>query len=499
MGPFDFPTEIVDAKALDRTVRHLREIGVILPTFAQLTDPSTIPPDITASLDNIDPDAPRPANLFRVHWYNDDDRTGHVAVPAYLELPKQLTGVDARIVAILGQRFPLIGAHKVLAAYACMVPRLVTGQFEPERQRAIWPSTGNYCRGGVAISRILGCRGVAVLPAGMSAERFKWLEKWVTAPSDIVRTPGSESNVREIYDACATLAKDSSNVVINQFSEFGNYLVHYWCTGRAIESVFQDIRARNPEVRLVAFAAGTGSAGTLGAGDYLKDVHGAKIVASEPLECPTMLYNGYGEHRIQGIGDKHIPLIHNVMNTDLVAGVSDRGSDHLDLVFNTDAGHTYLTKRRKLDPDLVRGLATLGYSGIANIIAAIKVARSLDLTEDDVVITVATDGADLYQSDRKHVLKTDFAGAFDEVNAAEVFAEHMLGAGHDHVIELDHAERRRIFNLGYFTWVEQQGIGLGDFDRRKDQRFWRDLRSQLPVWDEMIQEVNARTGVNLPS
>ena len=102
----------------------------------------------------------------------------------------------------------MIGAHKVLAAYACLVPRLVTGQFDPAQDRAVWPSTGNYCRGGVAISRILGCRGVAVLPAGMSQERFDWLERWVADPADIIRTPGTESNVKEIYDKCAELARD---------------------------------------------------------------------------------------------------------------------------------------------------------------------------------------------------------------------------------------------------------------------------------------------------
>ena len=100
-------------------------------------------------------------------------------------------------------------------------PRLVSGRFDPTRQRAVWPSTGNYCRGGVAISKIIGCRGVAVLPAGMSAERFEWLERWVAEPGDIVRTPGTESNVKEIYDACAELARDPANEIVNQFSGLG--------------------------------------------------------------------------------------------------------------------------------------------------------------------------------------------------------------------------------------------------------------------------------------
>ena len=250
----------------------------------------------------------------------------------------------------------------------------------PPVHKAVWPSTGNYCRGGVAISRILGCRGVAVLPAGMSRERFDWLQRWVRSPADIVRTPGTESNVKEIYDKCHELARDPANVILNQFSEFGNYLVHFHCTGRALGAIFEDLRTPRPGLRLAAFVAATGSAGTLAAGDYLKADYGARIVAVEALECPTMLYNGYGEHNIQGIGDKHIPLIHNVMNTDIVVGVSDRSTDALDVLFNTEAGRGYLARRRRIDPALVAALDGLGLSGIANVLAAIKTAKHLDLT-----------------------------------------------------------------------------------------------------------------------
>ena len=251
-------------------------------------------------------------------------------------LPSELTGVPAPIVVLFGRRFPMIGAHKVLAAYACLVPRLVTGQFDPSHDRAVWPSTGNYCRGGVAISRILGCRGVAVLPAGMSRERFDWLQQWVAEPSDIIRTPGTESNVKEIYDKCAELARDRKNVILNQFSEFANYLIHYHCTGSAFDRVFGHLQQEHQDYRLAAFVCASGSAGTLGAGDRLKALHGSKIAAVEAIECPTMLYNGHGEHNIQGIGDKHIPLIHNVMNTDVVIGVSDAASDALNLLFGSE-------------------------------------------------------------------------------------------------------------------------------------------------------------------
>ena len=486
--------EIADGKVRQKAVKRLRELNVALPTLAELADPDLIPDRLQATLSGVDPDEPLAANLWRVHWFNDAARTGRVDVPGYLVLPETLTGVKAKIVVALGRRFPMIGAHKVLAAYGCLVPRLVTGRFDPTRDKAIWPSTGNYCRGGVAISRTLGCRGVAVLPAGMSQERFDWLEQWVSDPADIIRTPGTESNVKEIYDKCAELSRDPGNVIVNQFSEFGNYLVHYYCTGRALDRVFADLRSSEPGLRLTAFVAATGSAGTIAAGDYLKSIHGTKIAAVEPVECPTMLYNGYGEHNIQGIGDKHIPLIQNVMNTDLVAGVSDRSSDALNLLFNDSIGRAYLTKRRKLDSALVKEFVNIGLSGIANIIAAIKIAKRLELGASDAIITVATDSATLYDSERKSYLARHYPGGFDEVHAGEIFGHHLQAVADDHLIELTHVDRRRIFNLGYYTWVEQQGVPAADFDRRRQGAFWKELQATIPAWDKLIADFNEDTG-----
>ncbi|MCW2239389.1 pyridoxal-phosphate dependent enzyme [Azospirillum canadense] len=490
MNPFQLPASIIDHTVRDRTVRRLREAGVRLPTFMEMADP------VAASLvveQTVDPDSPDPANLRRVHWHNAADRRHLTETPGYLELPSALTGVPARILVVLGERFPMIGAHKVLPAYACLVVRLVSGLFDPARDKAVWPSTGNYCRGGVAISRILGCRGIAVLPEGMSAERFDWLARWVADPADVIRTPGSESNVKEIYDTCAELARHPDNDVINQFSEFPNYVVHRICTGRALAKVFEHA-GRGSSARLAAFVSSTGSAGTLAAGDHLKATYGARIVAVEPVGCPTMLYNGYGVHNIQGIGDKHIPLIQNVMNSDMVVGVSDLSTDTVNVLFNTPEGRAFLAERKGLSDELIGALGSVGISGIANILAAIKAAKRLDLTQDDVIVTVATDGAAMYGSERDKALARDFGNRFDQVAAAEVFGRALAGVGEDHVLELGHRDRQRIFNLGYFTWVEQQGIPLADFDQRRQQRFWDELCALVPVWDELIESVNRDAG-----
>ena len=486
---------VVDTAVYENTVARFKEAGVLLPTIGQLKDPSTIPAAIKAKLKDVNPDSPHPLNLFRVHWFNDGARTGLVDVPEHIELPTALTGVKARIVLALGNRFPMINAHKVLAAYGCLVPRLVTGQFDPTRHRAVWPSTGNYCRGGVAISRILGCHGTAVLPENMSKERFDWLDKWVSDPSDIVRTPGSESNVKEIYDTCAELDRDPSNIIFNQFCEFGNYLVHRNCTGAALEKLYRSLTQGRSNARLAAYISASGSGGTLAAGDHLKEKFGARIVAVEAAECPTLLNNGFGEHDIQGIGDKHVPYIHNVMNTDVVTAVSDLHTDQLLALFNTDEGRKYLVERRGIDAGLVARLSNLGMSSLCNMLAAIKTARYYGLGADDVILTVATDGAAMYTSEIDKTIGRNFCGRFDAINAGEIWGQSLAATTTDLLLEMTHVERKRVFNLGYFTWVEQQGVSLEEFSARASQSFWDGLQELVPAWDAMIAEFNARTGV----
>ena len=326
----------------------------------------------------------------------------------------------------------------------------------------------------------------------MSQERFDWLDLWCEEPAaDVIRTPGTESNVKEIYDACNELARDPTNFVLNQFCEFGNHLGHYEVTGRALEHVF-DVVAGDSGLRLAAFVSATGSAGTIGAGDRLKDTFGSRIVAVEALECPTMLENGFGEHNIQGIGDKHIPLIHNVMNTDVVVGISDRATDELDVLFNTDAGQAFLAERKGVPDHIIEALTHFGFSSTCNVLAAIKTARLLGYGPDDAIVTVATDGGSMYPSERLALLAERFNGEFTDVDAAEVFGRHLGDVDTDNMIECTARDRARIFNLGYYTWVEQQGTPFELFEQRRSQEFWRGLRRYLGVWDELITEFNAR-------
>jgi cysteine synthase A len=483
-------TAIVDQDAYDSNIKSLADTGLVLPRISDLADPPAKLVGKMAEIADADPDAPDPRNLFRVHWHNGADRRSLVEVPEHIVLPEALTGVKAKIVVALGNRFPMINTHKVLAAYGCLIPRLMSGAFDATKHRAVWPSTGNYCRGGVAIANLLGCRSIAVLPEGMSKERFDWLNRWLTDPNDIYRTPGTESNVKEIYDACHDLEKNPENLILNQFGEYGNYIIHRAVTGPALQRIFDHLNV-DKTLSARAFVAATGSAGTLAAGDHLKRALGTQTGVIEALECPTLLYNGYGEHNIQGIGDKHVPLIHNVMESDFVIGVSDASCDRLNLVFNTVAGRSYLSKHQGLPQEQIAQLSDLGLSSIANILGAIKYAKFNDLDEGDVVLTVATDGADMYHTEMAIAQNKHFSKGFGEVQAAEVFGQHILGAGIDHMIELGRFDRERIFNLAYYTWVEQQGTSLENFDRRREQSFWDGLLDLVPIWDGMIDRFNA--------
>jgi len=479
----------INESIVNKTAQYFKSRGINLPKISELIDPHTIDSKIINQLRLIDKNDPNPLNLYRVNWFNNLDHSSFLKAPEHIVLPSEFTGVEAKIIVNLGRLFPLITAHKVLAAYGCLLPRILNGTFDYESHKAVWPSTGNYCRGGVAISKILGLKSVAILPEGMSRERFSWLEKWVDNKQDIIKTTGTESNVKEIYDACNELKKDPKNDIINQFDEYYNYGIHRAVTGPSFEKSFLDVKG-DSNLKARFYVSASGSSGTLAAGDYLKDHLNAKIAVVEATECPTLLYNGYGEHNIQGIGDKHVPLIHNVMNSDFVVGVSDEATNNLNMVFNTEIGQAYLKNKKGFDNTFIKRLPEFGFSSIANILASIKLAKYMKLGPDDAIITVATDGADLYMTELEKT-KKDFHGIYDETVCAEIYGQHLKGASIDNMIELTQHDKERIFNLGYYTWVEQQGIKLEDFEKRRDQNFWNEHYNYMLSLDERVEAFNS--------
>ena len=481
----------IHREKLERTVQRARERNIIIPTFAQMKDPTLIPDAVKARLKEIGLWDVNSLNLFRITWKNEPTaHGGQYAGVNYIELPPSLTGVPARIICLVGKWFPT-GAHKVGATFGCLVPRLVTGQFDPTSQKAVWPSTGNYCRGGAYDATLLACESVAILPEEMSRERFEWL---ATVSGEVIATPGCESNVKEIFDKCWELKAERGDdiVIFNQFDEFGNHLWHYDVTGHAMQEVLE--REMGPHDAYRGVVLTTGSAGTIGCGDFLKELFPtSRVAASEALQCPTLLLNGFGGHRIEGIGDKHIPWIHNMKNTDMVMAIDDEACMSLVRLFNEPAGRAYLAQQG-VPEDLVGRLDLLGISSIANVLSSIKFAKWYELGEQDIVLTVWTDSMELYQSRLRELHEEH--GEYTEVDAAADYHRYLLGCTVDYVEELGYWDRKRIHNLKYYTWVEQQGKTYEEIQAQwYEPDYWSGIQGQIEEIDALIEQFNEMTGL----
>ena len=480
----------INKEVLSAATKEARNRNVIIPTLKQQANPQTIPDTVKLQLRDVGLWDLNPLNLFRITWHNEPvAKGGGFGAVNYVELPTEITGVETRIIALVGKWFPT-GAHKVGAAFGCLVPRLVSGQFNPATQKAVWPSTGNYCRGGAYDSALLGCESIAILPEGMSKERFRWLSQ---IAGQTIKTPGSESNVKEIFDKCWELQNSGEDLIIfNQFDELGNYLWHYEITGSAMLDVLDKVMGPNDEYRGVALT--TGSAGTIACGDHMKlKFPGSKIVASEALQCPTLMQNGFGSHRIEGIGDKHVPWIHNVRNTDMVMAIDDKATLEIIRLFNEPAGKTYLASQG-VPETLIQGLPQVAISGVANILSCIKFSKWYELGPNDIVLTVLTDSMEMYQS-RLQELSNE-RGEFTKQDAAVAYHQHLMGTTTDNVEELTYPQRKRIHNLKYFTWVEQQGKTHSALKEQwYDKHYWENISGLADEFDALIDEFNAATGL----
>jgi len=472
---------------LEKAVKRAKEQSIVIPTFEQMKNPDLIPEEVKEKLKDVGLWDVNPLNLFRISWQNDAQETGGgFSGVNYIELPESITGVKAKVVALVGKYFPT-GAHKVGAAFACLVPRLVTGQFDPTQTKAVWPSTGNYCRGGAYDSALLACDSIAILPEGMSSERFEWLEK---VAGETIKTPGTESNVKEIFDKCWELRNSGDDLMIfNQFEEFGNYLWHYEVTGDAIEKVVKEVMG--PDDKFRGYISSTGSGGTIAAGDYLKTKYPTmKIAASEALQCPTIYSNGFGEHRIEGIGDKHIPWVHNVKNTDLAIAIDDEAAMSWIRMFNEPEGQAKLLQEG-VSQEVIDQLDLVGISGAANIISAIKFAKYFELTEEDVIVTVLTDSMEMYQSRLTEL--TAERGEFSSYDAKGVLERYFRGIEIDNIKELNYYDRKSVHNLKYYTWVEQQGKTYEEICAQWDNdNYWTDIPKHTEQLEVLIKDFNEK-------
>jgi len=448
------------------------------PTFEEMLHPSKIAPDVRARALRARRENPLdPVNLFNITWRNENDEVYHVV------LPPALTGVDAPIVVIFARDFPS-GSHKVGAAYSCLLEKEMFGLVDPKVHTLVWPSTGNYGIGGAWVGGRMGCKSLVVLPEDMSRERFEMIESY---GASIIKTPGCESNVKEIYDETHRLALDPNTRILNQFSEMGNYRFHYHVTGNTVAELAGELAERGiGNGKVAAFVSAMGSAGTIAAGDRLKQLFpNSKTVGLEPIQCPTLYNNGYGGHDIQGIGDKHVTWIHNVFNTDAMMCIDDMECKLGLQVFAEATGRETLVKRYGLDAALVEQLGPLfGISGICNILGAIKTAKYYDLGKDEIIVTVATDSLDRY-----HSVMDDIAQAYGHLDEAATVGR-VEGIFHgmrtDWIAEGTREARERWHNLKYYTWVEQQGKTVEELDAQRDPAWWVEHQQRVPEIDARL-------------
>jgi len=441
------------------------------PTFEEMLHPEKINPAIRQqAVVARERDPLDPINLFNISWRGPDGRI------YYEVLPHELTGVDAPIVVLYAKDFPT-GSHKVGAAYAVLIEKELFGEVDPAVHTLVWPSTGNYGIGGAWVGCRMGFKSVVVLPAGMSRERFERIESY---GAQVIKTPGVESNVKEIYDKTWELRRDPNVRVLNQFEELGNYRFHYFVTGNTIVELAGELAQQGiGQGQIAAYCSAMGSAGTIAAGDRLKQQWpGLRLVGLEPIQCPTLFNNGYGAHDIQGIGDKHVTWIHNVWNMDAIMCIDDVECKQGLRLLTDETASQWLIDRAGVPEASARKLATIfGISGVCNVLGAIKSAKYYGFGRDDVIVTICTDAIDRYHSVMAEMDRV--YGRMNEIQAATILASVFHHQKTDWIKEGTRDTRAQWHNLKYFTWVEQQGKTVEELDAQKDPAWW--LREQAKV------------------
>jgi len=452
------------------------------PTFEEMLHPGKIAPRIrqqalaAATADPLDP-----INLYNITWRSPVGKTY-----AYV-VPKALTGVDAPIVVLYSKDLPT-GSHKVGAAYSVLIDKELFGEVDPSIHTLVWPSTGNYGIGGGYVGCRMGFDSIVILPAGMSKERFERIQSF---GARIIATPGCESSVKEIYDKCKELkAQDPERIrILNQFEVFGNYRFHYYVTGNTIVELAAELAAQGiGKGRVAAFCSAMGSGGTIAAGDRLKQVWPEhKIVGLEPIQCPTLFNNGYGDHDIQGIGDKHVTWIHNVYNMDALMCLDDVECKKGLQLLTEEPGWRVLADAGVSQEDIQLMSTTFGISGVCNVLGAIKTAKFYGLGKDDVVVTILTDAVDRYHSVMAQMTAT--YGKMGKVEAQVRLESIFHGQRLDWILEGTREARARWHNLKYYTWIEQQGKTVAELNAQRHQEYWLAEQARIAEIDARLTAV----------
>ena len=449
------------------------------PTFEEMLHPTKIQPDIRKkALSALEGDPLSPLNLYNITWRDSQDKIRHVI------LPKALTGIDAEICVITGKWFPT-GSHKVGPTYSCTIERQIAGTITPRKHRLVWPSTGNFGAGGAYVGERMNYDSLVILPEEMSQERF---DKIAFYGAKFVKTPGCESNVKEIYDKTHELEKEPNTIIVNQFADFANYRFHYYVTGNSMLELFEELKSRGVGTRFAAITSAMGSSGTIACGDRVKQIHpGCRVVGLEPVQCPTLYSNGFGGHDIQGIGDKHVTWIHNTDNMDAIACIDEWDCKKGMQLVHEDAGLEVLEKSGAKRSDLEFMRELFGISGICNILGAIKTAKHYKMGKGDVLFTIATDSTERYYSVLGAMNKQ--LGPMDKTEASKRLESIFHKQGTDYMLEGTTHARDCWANLKYYTWVEQQGKAVDELRAQRTREYWEKEQSKIDNTNKKIKEM----------
>lgn len=453
---------------------------ILGPTFEEMLHPQKIDPEVRKqALRMMKEDPLDPVNLYNITWRDGGNRI------YYEVLPQELTGVESPIVVLYSKEFPT-GSHKVGATYSVLIEKELTGEVDPAKHSLVWPSTGNYGIGGAWVGCRMDFDSIVILPEEMSQERFDMVHSY---GARLILTPGCESNVKEIYDKCKELvAQDPERIrILNQFEVFGNYRFHYYVTGKTIVELARELQEQGiGKGKVAAFVSAMGSGGTIAAGDRLKQVWpDHKIVGLEPIQCPTLYWNGYGGHDIQGIGDKHVTWIHNVFNMDAIMCIDDIECKKGLQLLVEEPGWRTMIDRYGVPEEKARVMAQIfGISGVCNVLGAIKTAKWYGFGKDDVIVTICTDAIDRYHSVMEEMTET--YGEMDETEAAVRLVSIFHMQKLDWIKEGTHDTRNQWHNLKYYTWVEQQGKSIEELNAQRDQEYWLKQQERVKEVDKLI-------------
>ena len=446
------------------------------PTYDEMLNPSHQDPEVRAkALKAIKENELDPINLFNITWKNEKDEVNKIV------LPKALTGVDANIVVLFGKNFPS-GSHKVGPAYSTLMEGCVDGEIIPGKHTILGPSTGNFGIGVSYITNLMKYDAIVIMPDNMSKERYERISKY-GAKLDL--TPGSESDVILTLERTYELKKNPKNRTLAQFELLPNYRFHRHVTGNSCVEAVKGVG----NGRVACFCSAPGSAGTLAAGDQIKKVFPeCKVVALEPHECSTLTNGGLGQHRIEGIGDKMITLIHNALTTDFITQIIDDDCVRGLAVIHEGAK---ILEKHGVPAKVAKEMENLfGVSGICNILGAIKMAKYLKLGPDDNVVTIATDSFDRYPSVIENLHERELEVTDNVLD--RWFNDVFMGADTNYVLDTRGKEaKEKLFKQKERDWLKF-GYKQEYLDAMRKPEFWENEYNKVFEYDKKIKEMRGK-------